>query len=799
MPVSISSSDSKLAQASISRASSAISESVSNLVTGQRKNANVADFSVGTVLSTKVEVLKTATLNAGQAKSLLNTAKGGLETIADLLTSQKNLATKSSDDSLSDNERAFLDQEFQALTKEIDRIAKNTNFNGKALINGSISGEASGTTATSETTENFSLASVGQFRLGGSVSSGNLANTLASDTTNTETIADGNVYATFNAVDSGDIGTTRARTVIEFNYDHTNTAAATEAVADATIAIDVGNGAVTVNVGSFNQTTGADNNAANGEAFAAAAATALNNSTNADVRKFNYEASGNTVIVTALDAGDSLNSATFQVNKGAADIDTVNLGSAVNDIDGTTKTITQAAAADTTNTTAGANRAGTGTFDSNLQGAIGNISATVSQEGGEKRVTFSAEVNGVTYTSNSIGLDDDGSDLVIVADQAVTFYNANGTKDSSGNLTDNGFQLNFGSTDTTIGSNASTLTQVQNSLNTLAGELEDQLSGATIVQERAIATTPVATDDNDISATVGTVLEGLKGYNTTGDVTGAVRVRSDSFGDDGSFGSIGAFNYDKDTFKLTATVDGVTYTADLSDSSTAGTAALNSDLGLHVDNDGGGSNFNTTTKALTIDDTDTVQIVLNSGTEGDSNQLILELANGGTEGGLTTSIDLSTETAATNFAATLNEVFGVAENNSLSFQVGSDSTDSIGVSIGGATTSDLYKDDSNVSQTLNIATLDGAKEAGDVLDNAINSVISLISDVDAAISSFDSAIANNEASIQNADAARSVLLDTDYSKESTEFTEATVKADAASAILAQVNSRVGKLLQLLRF
>jgi flagellin len=794
----INGSDSKLAQASIARSSGELSAAVSNLVTGKRQDANVADFSVGTVLSTKVEVLRTATLNAGQAKSLLETAKGGLNTIVDLLTKQKNLATKASDDSLSDNERKFLNQEFSALTKEIDRIAANTNFNGKSLIDGSISGKATGATTTEETTENYSLNSVNQYRLAGTIASGNL------DTTTTDDQAaasfDGTTLDGFAAVASTSIGTTRAETVIDLAYDHATTAVTTEAVANAAVIV----GGVTVNVGSFNQTAGAANDLANGEAFATAAATALNASTDDTVRQFTYEASGSQVIVRAKDAGTTPNTVTFNVTKGAADTNAITLGTGSNgtDVDGANSTITAAQAAGAEGTTLGAVRTGTGTFDASLQGKITDISATYSKEGSEHRVTFTAQINGVTYTSNSIGLQDTGAATVIDAGQEITFYNANGTKDTSGNLTDSGFKLVVGSSDVTIAVTAGTATQIQNGLNTFSSDIETQLGGATIVQERSILSDQVSTTDNTLTGAVGTSLEGLKAYNETGNLQGSLRVRSDGFGSDGSFGSIGSFSYNKDTFKLTTTVDGVTYTADLSQTSDGtDNAVLNEGYGL-LDNDGGSA---VASGLLTVQSADAVQIVLHSETEGDGKQIVLELANNNANGGVgngTTSdvvIDLSTDTAASNFASTLNKLFGVSASESLSFQVGSSSADSIGVSVGGATTSDLYKDDDGVTQTLSIGTLDGAKDAGDILDNAINSVISLISDVDAAISSFDSAISNNEASIQNADAARSVLLDTDYSTESTRFAEASVRFDAASSVLAQVNSRIQNLLQLLRF
>src|SRR5690606_7961238 len=65
--------------------------------------------------------------------------------------------------SLSNNERAFLDQEFQNLVSEINRIVENTKFNGIALLNGSISGAAGLTTATATAAGNFSLNDAGDY------------------------------------------------------------------------------------------------------------------------------------------------------------------------------------------------------------------------------------------------------------------------------------------------------------------------------------------------------------------------------------------------------------------------------------------------------------------------------------------------------------------------------------------------------------------------------------------------------------------------------------------------------------
>lgn len=162
--------DARYAQSQVGVGSAKVAASVSNLSSGTKSNANVADLSVGTVLASRVNTLRVAVNNAGQAKSLLDTAKGALTTIIDLIQQQKALTAKAADDSLTDNERGFLDQEFQALTTQIDRIASTTNFNGKTLIDGSINGNglaATGAAAGSQYITGFgtSVVSAGTFTI----------------------------------------------------------------------------------------------------------------------------------------------------------------------------------------------------------------------------------------------------------------------------------------------------------------------------------------------------------------------------------------------------------------------------------------------------------------------------------------------------------------------------------------------------------------------------------------------------------------------------------------------------------
>ncbi len=129
------------AQGNIGRATDAASSSIARLSSGNRivkASDDVAALSIGTSLRTGVTTLKTALLNASQGSSLLQVADGALSQISEILQRQKAIAVQAGSGSLGTAERGFLNQEFQNLAKEIDRIATTTNFNNVKLLNGGL-------------------------------------------------------------------------------------------------------------------------------------------------------------------------------------------------------------------------------------------------------------------------------------------------------------------------------------------------------------------------------------------------------------------------------------------------------------------------------------------------------------------------------------------------------------------------------------------------------------------------------------------------------------------------------------
>ncbi len=157
----ISNSAALIAQSNLNRASIASEASIARLSSGNAIVSaadDVSGLAIGTVLQSDVNALKTVFKSTAQAKALLQLADGGLQNIGDILQRQKALAVQANSGTLSNNERAFLNQEFSNLTLEIDRIVTSTQFNGIALLDGSVASNSSITYSDPDATGDFLVA-----------------------------------------------------------------------------------------------------------------------------------------------------------------------------------------------------------------------------------------------------------------------------------------------------------------------------------------------------------------------------------------------------------------------------------------------------------------------------------------------------------------------------------------------------------------------------------------------------------------------------------------------------------------
>ncbi|OFZ27368.1 MAG: flagellin [Bdellovibrionales bacterium RIFOXYB1_FULL_37_110] len=107
-----------------------------------RRITKAADDAAGLGISTNLEAqtksLRQAARNASDGISLVQTAEGGLNESTNILTRLRELSVQAASDTLGDNERGFLDKEYQQLVVEMDRIAQSTTFNGTKLLAGDV-------------------------------------------------------------------------------------------------------------------------------------------------------------------------------------------------------------------------------------------------------------------------------------------------------------------------------------------------------------------------------------------------------------------------------------------------------------------------------------------------------------------------------------------------------------------------------------------------------------------------------------------------------------------------------------
>jgi flagellin len=91
-------------------------------------------------MTTQISGLNQATRNANDGISLAQTTEGALQEVTNNLQRIRELAVQSANATNSTSDRNALDQEVQQRIAEIDRIASQTSFNGRKVLDGSFGG-----------------------------------------------------------------------------------------------------------------------------------------------------------------------------------------------------------------------------------------------------------------------------------------------------------------------------------------------------------------------------------------------------------------------------------------------------------------------------------------------------------------------------------------------------------------------------------------------------------------------------------------------------------------------------------
>lgn len=97
---------------------------------------DAAGLSISENLRGTIRSTKQAERNTQDGISLVQVAEGGMHEIGNMLIRIRELSIQAASDTVGDREREFINNEFEELVAEVDRIAESTSFSGTPLLNG---------------------------------------------------------------------------------------------------------------------------------------------------------------------------------------------------------------------------------------------------------------------------------------------------------------------------------------------------------------------------------------------------------------------------------------------------------------------------------------------------------------------------------------------------------------------------------------------------------------------------------------------------------------------------------------
>ena len=146
-----------------------LGQSMERLSTGLRINSaadDAAGLAITSRMTTQISGLNQAVRNANDAISMLQIADGGLANVESILFRMKEIAVQAGSDSNTFADKTALQGEISELTLEVDRIAMNTQFNNKTLLDGSVGRITIAAGANAGQTVDLNFASIKPNQLG---------------------------------------------------------------------------------------------------------------------------------------------------------------------------------------------------------------------------------------------------------------------------------------------------------------------------------------------------------------------------------------------------------------------------------------------------------------------------------------------------------------------------------------------------------------------------------------------------------------------------------------------------------
>ena len=123
----------------LNQTQNALAQSLEKLASGKQINSaadNAAGLAIANRFLAQINGLNTASRNASDGISYTQTAESALGQTTDALQRIRSLSVQAANGTLSRSDRQAIQQEISQLKDEINGIAQNTRFNGKAILSG---------------------------------------------------------------------------------------------------------------------------------------------------------------------------------------------------------------------------------------------------------------------------------------------------------------------------------------------------------------------------------------------------------------------------------------------------------------------------------------------------------------------------------------------------------------------------------------------------------------------------------------------------------------------------------------
>ena len=127
------------AQRSLATSGAELKTAMERLSSGKKINSaadDAAGFAIAERMTAQIRGLNMATKNANDGLSMLGVIENATNDVTDMLHRMRELAIQATNDTNSNEDRAFLQLEVSALIAEIDRVATDTQYNGQTVLDG---------------------------------------------------------------------------------------------------------------------------------------------------------------------------------------------------------------------------------------------------------------------------------------------------------------------------------------------------------------------------------------------------------------------------------------------------------------------------------------------------------------------------------------------------------------------------------------------------------------------------------------------------------------------------------------